>query len=51
MAGPGNNPVQFFFDQTPATLGVICVFGPVLSSPAHGAPYLAMAPSRGFPQR
>jgi hypothetical protein len=33
-----------FCDQTPATLGGFCVFGPVLSSPAHGPPSLAMDP-------
>jgi hypothetical protein len=37
MAGPGNDLVQFFRPNSGYT-GSFCVFGPVLSSPAHGSP-------------
>jgi hypothetical protein len=37
--------IQFrFYQPNSGYTGSFCVFGPVLSSPAHGAPYLAMAP-------
>ena len=36
--------IRFRFYQPAATCtGSFCVFGPVLSSPAHGPPYLTMA--------
>jgi hypothetical protein len=37
-----HKPGSGFSDRPPATLFFFCVFGPVLSSPAHGAPSLAM---------
>jgi hypothetical protein len=37
--------IQFrFYQPNSGYTGNFCVFGPVLSSPAHGAPYLAMEP-------
>jgi hypothetical protein len=32
-----------FYQHCQTYTGSFCVFGPVLSSPAHGAPYLPMA--------
>jgi hypothetical protein len=37
--------IQFrFYQHCQTYTGSFCVFGPVLSSPAHAAPYLAMPP-------
>jgi hypothetical protein len=33
------------FGHAATCTGSFCVFGPVLSSPAHGSPYLAMEPT------
>jgi hypothetical protein len=41
---PHNAGFGFLDFARPTCTGSFCVFGPVLSSPAHGAPSLAMAP-------